>query len=224
MTSGPLEAYLKRLEHELTKLGLMDARIVDEVREHLVDAIEDGLRRGSPMDAAEREAFARLGEPETVAGHFATERHRMLNRLPSILAGLAGLMRGREPAARACRFHDVRSPSAYHFAVRLKRRIRNRFAKMSPDEQEQFIADMKQQGSDVSADPRENLLQFLGRFGPRTLGPMATVDSLTLIEDTTDSRKRGGRYLATFANGATMIWTVAQTSDGAIDFDGASVP
>lgn len=78
MTPGPLDAYVSRLERELRKRGLGDARIVEEAREHLVDAVEDGLGRGLSVDAAEREAFERFGAPDTVAAHFVTERCRTM--------------------------------------------------------------------------------------------------------------------------------------------------
>jgi len=52
MTSAALEAYLSRLERELRKRGLQDRRIVDEAREHLFDAVDDGLQRGLSVDAA----------------------------------------------------------------------------------------------------------------------------------------------------------------------------
>jgi hypothetical protein len=58
---------------------------------------------------------------------------------------------------------------------------------------------MKERGVDTSApeiDPREHLTQFLTKSGPRTLGPNGTLESLTWLEDTTDSVKRGGRCLA----------------------------
>jgi hypothetical protein len=70
---------------------------------------------------------------------------------------------------------------------------------MSADEQKRFIAGKRERGEDVSAfetDPRERLVQFLREFGRRTFGASGTLESLTLLEDTTDSNKRGGRYLA----------------------------
>jgi hypothetical protein len=45
-----------------------------------------------------------------------------------------------------------------------------------------------------------------------------------LLEDTTDARKRGGRYLAAFGSGTRMIWTVALGADGAVSFDGTNAP
>ena len=239
MTSETLEAYLSGLERELRKNGLVSARIIEEVREHLVDAIEDGLQRGVSLQNAEREALMKFGAPETVAAHFATEKNRMGNRLLFMLARIARLIRRKEPDAddnydmatisglmpsKAAHFHDVTTPSRHHFE--LKRRYRHRFKRMSSGEQKGFIGGMKEPGEDVGAfetDLREHLVRFLGWFGPRTLGPNGTLESLTLLEDTTDSNKRGGRYLAAFGSGAKMIWTV-QASEGAISLDGTSVP
>jgi putative ABC transport system permease protein len=73
MTATALEAYLSRLERELQKRGVQDGRIVDEAREHLVDAREEGLRRGLSAEAAESLALARFGPPEILAAQFATK-------------------------------------------------------------------------------------------------------------------------------------------------------
>ena len=111
----------------------------------------------------------------------------MSNRLLFILTRLAGLRRRHE--THAVHYHDVGGPSRYHFALRLKRPHRNRFRKMSADERQRFIAEKRDRGEDVSAfetDPRERLVQFLRDFGLRTLGAAGTLESLTLLEDTTD--------------------------------------
>ena len=224
MTSGRLETYLSRLERELRKHGLPSTRIVEEAREHLVDAIEEGLQSGLSVDASEREAFVRFGAPELVAAHFATKRHRVRNRLLLMLASIARLIRRKEPVAGyEPHYHDVAVPSHYHFGLRLRRRYRDRLKRMSLDQRQQFIAAMRDRGDDVGAfqtDPRERLIQFLGTFGPPTLGPNATLESLTMLEDTKDSSQRCGKYLAAFTSGAKMIWTVVQTSDGSITLDG----
>jgi hypothetical protein len=205
MTSTALEEYLNRLERELRKRGRQDRRIVDEAREHLVDAIEEGLQSGLSVDAAEREAFVRFGPPETVAAHFSTEGSRMSNWLLFTLTRIAGLIRRDEP--RAAHYHDLAGPSRYHFALRLRRRYRKGFQRAS-----------------VDGDPRERLIQFLREFGVRRFGSTGTIESLALLEDTTDATKRGGRYLAAFGSGTKMIWTVDLRADGGVYFDGTSAP
>jgi hypothetical protein len=204
----------------------MRRRIVEEAREHLVDATAEGLKRGLSVDAAEREALVRFGPPETIAARFAKERHPMVNRLLVVLTRIARLIRSKPLACDdygvAVHYHDV-GPAPYHFALRLKRQHRNRFKKMSADEQQRFIAEKRERGEDVSAfetDARERLIQFLREFGRRMFGSRGTLESLTLLEDTTDSSKRGGRYLAAFSSGTTMIWTVALDADGTVSFDG----
>lgn len=228
MTSAALEAYLDRLERELRKRGLYERQIVDEAREHLFDAVEGGLQRGLSVEASESEALVRFGPPEMVAAHFVTKRHHMSNWLFFMLTRLAGLMRRNEPqTGHYGHYHDVAVPSRLHFALRLRRQYRNRFRRMSADEQKRFIAEKREQGEDVSAfetDPRERLVQFLREFGRRTFGSSGTLESLTLLEDTTDSNKRGGRYLVAFASGTKMIWTVALSGDGSVSFDGTNAP
>jgi hypothetical protein len=38
MTSETLEAYLKRLDRELALRGIWSSRVIEEAREHLIDA------------------------------------------------------------------------------------------------------------------------------------------------------------------------------------------
>jgi uncharacterized protein involved in exopolysaccharide biosynthesis len=85
VTPGPIDDYLSRLERELRQRGIDDARIIEEAREHLADAVEDGRQRGLSVDDAAREAFERFGTPETVAAHAAPERDRTMNRFAAIL-------------------------------------------------------------------------------------------------------------------------------------------
>jgi CubicO group peptidase (beta-lactamase class C family) len=68
----------------------------------------------------------------------------------------------------------------------------------------------------IAPDTREQVVPFLERAGPRMLGPMGALESLVLLEDTTDSGKRIRRYRATFANGGKIIWTITYASDGTI--------
>jgi hypothetical protein len=222
MISVQLEAYLSRLQHELQRHGLADAGILDEVREHLIDAVAAGLRRGLSADAAEHEALVRFGPPEIVAAGFANERSRMSQRLMIVLSKIGELLRAAAPTP--LHYHDV-GPARYHFGLRVKRPYRDRFGRMSVGEQKRFTEQMRERGENVSAceaDPRERLVCFLEEFGRRAFGPTGTLESLTLLEKTTDSTKRGGRYLAAFGSGSKMIWTVALSADGAVSFDGTS--
>jgi hypothetical protein len=70
MTPERTDTYLSRLQRELRKYGLTNARIVDEAREHLRDIIEDGVQRGLSVEAAEREACARFGSTEELSAEF----------------------------------------------------------------------------------------------------------------------------------------------------------
>lgn len=225
MRSQALDAFLIRLESELRKHGVIEPRLIEEAREHLVDAIRSGLEHGLSQEAAERDAFSKFGSPETVAAAFAQDRDAMKNQRRFRLFRIANLMRGTQPSAG--HYHDVGRPSSFHVALRLKHPWRNRFKRMSAAEREQFTAEMRERGEDASAfeaDPRERLVQFLRDFAQRKFDSGETLESLTLLEDTTDAAKRGGRYLAAFSGGTKMIWTVALSADGGVSFDGTSAP
>jgi len=225
MTSRLLDAYLIQLARELRKHGLSDGRIVEEAREHLVDAIEEGLRRGLSIEAAEREAFARFGPAAMVAADSATGRYPMLKWLLAVPSRVATSLRRQEP--HSGHYHDVSAPSVVHFALRVKRRYRATFARMSADERKAFAAEMRSRGEDVAAlepDPQERLAQFLREFGRRTFGSSEVLESLTLLEDMTDASRRGGRYLASLGSRGTMVWTVTLRPDGGVSFDGTSSP
>ncbi len=85
MSAGPLDAFLNRLEQELRQRGHFDARVLDEARDHLLDAVEDGQRRGLSIEDAQREALERFGAPDLVAAQVAPGRHQMLNRMAIVL-------------------------------------------------------------------------------------------------------------------------------------------
>ncbi len=85
MTPGSVEDYLARLERELRQRGSEDARIVDEAREHLVDAIESARQRGLLVEDAVRDAFERFGAPEVVAAHAVPDRELVFRRIVSVV-------------------------------------------------------------------------------------------------------------------------------------------
>jgi uncharacterized protein involved in exopolysaccharide biosynthesis len=83
--SDPIDDYANRLTQALRQRGIDDPRFVSESREHLLDTVADGRRRGLTLDEAEREAFDRFGAPETVAAHAVSEGDRSMSRLAAAL-------------------------------------------------------------------------------------------------------------------------------------------
>ncbi len=75
-----LETYVSRLRNELRMRRLDQDRLVAEAHEHLVDRVEDGMRRGLSREVAEQEAIEGFGSPETIAACAAAERHHMWER------------------------------------------------------------------------------------------------------------------------------------------------
>jgi hypothetical protein len=89
MTPGPIDAYVQRLRRELRRHFIADARILDEVRDHLVDAVERSRERNESVEA-EAEAIARFGSPEVVAATFAADRTQVLHQWLLAAAMVAG--------------------------------------------------------------------------------------------------------------------------------------
>jgi hypothetical protein len=92
MTPGGTEGYLQRLNRALRKRGVLDTTILEEAREHLADAVEQGCRDGRSRAAAQEEAFARFGAPETVAAQCAADQFRRWHGgllVVSIIIGVA---------------------------------------------------------------------------------------------------------------------------------------
>jgi hypothetical protein len=70
VTDHSIEAYLSRLRSEVQFHKSMNARIVEEAREHLLDVIDASVQRGLSIEMATREAFARFGDPDEIGGEF----------------------------------------------------------------------------------------------------------------------------------------------------------
>lgn len=66
-----------------------------------------------------------------------------------------------------------------------------------------------------SPELRDRLVRFSQRYGPRILGAMGDLQSLTLIGDATVAGQHLRRYRAQFANGA-MVWTIGVGPQGTI--------
>jgi hypothetical protein len=68
----------------------------------------------------------------------------------------------------------------------------------------------------IAPESRERLIAFLKDNGPRLLGSLGAIESLTLLTDTSVGGKRIRRYRTVFANGQKLIWTVGLSSLGEI--------
>jgi hypothetical protein len=80
MNDTSIQSYVIELKRELRKRGIFESRIVEESRNHLADAVEEGRRRGLALKAAEHEAMKRFGAPAVVAARFAAEKYSTLHR------------------------------------------------------------------------------------------------------------------------------------------------
>jgi hypothetical protein len=71
MRHDRVAGYLEDLGRALRARGAYTRDLVDEVRDHLLDSVEAGVRRGLSTDAAEDEALTRIGAAGAVAQHAA---------------------------------------------------------------------------------------------------------------------------------------------------------
>jgi len=74
MTHDPIAAYLDALAAALRSRHAYDPRIVAEARDHLIDAVDAGVRDGLSAEDAARRAIARFGDVERVAAAFIATR------------------------------------------------------------------------------------------------------------------------------------------------------
>jgi hypothetical protein len=80
MTHPPhdqIDLYIDALRRALERRGLSDGSLVDEVREHLVDAAERGRTAGLGAGEAEQLAIERVGSPQAVVAAVAADRARL---------------------------------------------------------------------------------------------------------------------------------------------------
>jgi hypothetical protein len=68
----------------------------------------------------------------------------------------------------------------------------------------------------IAPESRDRLVPFLRENGPRFLGAIGALQSLTLIGDTKDGGKWVRSYRATFASGKKIMFTVWLSSEGTI--------
>lgn len=241
MRPAPLETYLISLQRELRKRGITDARILDEARDHLTDAVERGLHLGLSIDVAEREALTQFGAADTVATHFARERCGMLKRSLSAVAATGRALRrlftfytkgARHRRTQALEeFHDREAaarPRRSHWLLKARDTASILLPGISDDDRG-GIADSDTNATDhlrqlivgaaagtidpalIATGAREQWLPALAQHIGPALGHMGSLTSLTLLEE-----KRIRRYRAAFTGRANVLWTVVHGSDGTI--------
>jgi hypothetical protein len=70
---SPIQGFLDEFEHALKLSGRRRRRVLDEVRDHLIDATERGIGAGMDPAVAEVAAVDAFGDADTVASRF--DRH-----------------------------------------------------------------------------------------------------------------------------------------------------
>lgn len=91
MTHVEVESYLRRLQRELGLRFVVDARVLEEVRDHLDDAIERARSEGADDETACRDVIERFGSPAVVAEAFAAGRTVVLHRWLLLVAVVVGI-------------------------------------------------------------------------------------------------------------------------------------
>jgi hypothetical protein len=87
-----VERYLHDLRRELRRRGVDDARLLEEVREHLADAVTEARREGLAAEAAEGAAVERFGSAAAMAEQHARSRYRVLDLTLFFAAATIGLL------------------------------------------------------------------------------------------------------------------------------------
>jgi p-aminobenzoyl-glutamate transporter AbgT len=91
MATTRIDRYLRTLKRDLWLRGLEDADTLAEVRSHLNEAVEHGLRSGLSAEEAEGQALERFGSARTVASSFEEERMNGMQKILVLIGVAAGL-------------------------------------------------------------------------------------------------------------------------------------
>jgi hypothetical protein len=89
--TNQIQAYLRALKRQLWLRGVLDEESLAEVKSHLLEAMEAGLRQGLSKQEAEQQALDRFGSVKLVAGSFEKERTDAMQKILLALAILMGL-------------------------------------------------------------------------------------------------------------------------------------
>jgi hypothetical protein len=91
MNKNIINEYLRSLERELGRRGLLKADILEEAESHLLEARDRGLQQGLDPQAAQQQALDRFGSARRVARQFEFERRNMKQKLLLVAAVFFGL-------------------------------------------------------------------------------------------------------------------------------------
>jgi hypothetical protein len=105
--AAAIDSYIAQLEGALKRRGIEDPRTLEEARERLIDAVEEGLRQGLSIGDAEHIALERFGPPEAVAAQVVARKEGVMTRCST---AFETVWRRRTPqsAAAADRTESVR--------------------------------------------------------------------------------------------------------------------
>jgi hypothetical protein len=92
MNTSHIDKYLRLLERELRLHGLFNPDTLAEVESHLLDARDQGIKKGLDPQAAQLRAVDRFGSARLVADRFASERNTMKQKLLLVAAAIFGLL------------------------------------------------------------------------------------------------------------------------------------
>jgi hypothetical protein len=91
MAEGQVCSYLHRLQRRLWMYGIFDFDDLQEVKVHLLESVDAGVRQGLSVEEAERRAVERFGPVNGIALGYAKERKNIMQNLLLATAVLAGL-------------------------------------------------------------------------------------------------------------------------------------
>ena len=89
--SKRIQNYLRALKRQLWLKGVYNAESLTEMENHLLEAMEAGIRRGLSAEESERKALERFGSVKVVSRAFEKERKPLMQKILLTLAVLAGL-------------------------------------------------------------------------------------------------------------------------------------
>ena len=91
MKDNQIRTYLRALKHHLWVRGLADTDTLAEIESHLLESVDENMRRGMNRNDAEQYALERFGSVKVLVATFEKERKDRMQSLLLAVAALAGL-------------------------------------------------------------------------------------------------------------------------------------